>query len=317
MATCKAIVLMLLILVAPALSGNMMSGPLRYDYYSSSCPKAEAVVRKTTGEIITKDPTMGAAFLMMFFFDCFTQGCDASLLLDQTEKDAWVEKSFMSSYLRAYGAVDEIKAAVEAVCPGVVSCADILALAARDSTTISGGFSFPMPTGRRDAMASIMYYDFEHSVPDPYSGLQTLIDSFAIRGLDVDDLVALSGAHSFGMSHCIGVVNRLYPTTDATMNATYAEELRKVGPLFNNNRVTDPNELSSQYYSNVLSGQVLFMSDQTLTSRNDTAAKVAFYAGNPLAWKVHFSAAMVKMSGLHVLTGTQGEVRKVCSAINT
>ncbi|TVU17990.1 hypothetical protein EJB05_34053, partial [Eragrostis curvula] len=251
------------------------------------------------------------------------------------EKDRPVEKSWMPMYLRAYDAVDEIKASVEAACPGIVSCADILALAARDSTTISGGFSFPMPTGRRDALVSIVYdyTDLEHDVPSPYFKLQTLIDSFTSRGLGVDDLVALSGAHSFGRSQCFDVADRLYPspaypTTDQTMNATYADELKKVCPsrrssygagdhiVLNNNRVTDPNVLSNQYYSNVLSGQVLFVSDQTLTSRNDTAAKVAFYAGNPLAWKVRFAAGLVKMGGLHVLTGTQGEIRKVCSAAN-
>ncbi|GJM94517.1 hypothetical protein PR202_ga11166 [Eleusine coracana subsp. coracana] len=248
---------LILMLVASALSGMAVAEPLRYDFYKSSCPKAEQVVRRITGEIIFNDTSMGAAFLMMFFFDCFQQGCDASLLLDeQKETDSVTEKSWMATYLPTYDAMNEIKTAMEAICPGVVSCVDIIALAARDATTISGSFSFPMPTGRRDALVSITYYDYTHIIPVPYMEVQELIKSFAARGLDIDDLVVLSGAHSFGISYCRAVKDRLYPT----MNDTYAAMVKEACSTdhewnkLNNNLVTNPDVLSNQYYSNILSG---------------------------------------------------------------
>lgn len=64
------------------------------------------------------------------------QGCDASILLNttdvtnQSEKDARPNQS-----LGGFEIIDEIKAKVESVCPGKVSCADILALAARDAVS--------------------------------------------------------------------------------------------------------------------------------------------------------------------------------------
>ena len=73
-------------------------------------------------------------------FSVCTQGCDASVLLDNStgivsEKGSNPNKNS----LRGFEVVDEIKAALEAACPGTVSCADILALAARDSTVLVGG----------------------------------------------------------------------------------------------------------------------------------------------------------------------------------
>ena len=62
------------------------------------------------------------------------QGCDASVLLDDTgnftgEKSAGPN----AGSLRGFGVIDTIKALLEALCPRTVSCADILAVAARDS----------------------------------------------------------------------------------------------------------------------------------------------------------------------------------------
>ena len=65
------------------------------------------------------------------------QGCDASLLLDSSGNIV-SEKGSIPNFksARGYEVIDEIKVAVEKACPRTVSCSDILALAARDSTVI-------------------------------------------------------------------------------------------------------------------------------------------------------------------------------------
>lgn len=67
------------------------------------------------------------------------QGCDASILLNSTLKNK-AEKDYGTNlHLRGFGFIDGVKQLLEAECPGIVSCADIIALAARDSieTTVS------------------------------------------------------------------------------------------------------------------------------------------------------------------------------------
>jgi len=134
------------------------------------------------------------------------QGCDASILLDQSNSNSQPEK--LAIPLRGYVEVNTIKAAVEAVCPGVVSCADILAYAARDSAILSGGFAFAMPGGRRDGFVSDMN-DIFGNLPAPNMQVQDLITSFDNKGLNPTDMVALSGAHSFGQTHGSFVTPRL------------------------------------------------------------------------------------------------------------
>lgn len=61
----------------------------------------------------------------------FLQGCEGSILLNsstnQAEKDAIPNLS-----LRGFQIIDKAKSALEKACPGVVSCADVLAITARD-----------------------------------------------------------------------------------------------------------------------------------------------------------------------------------------
>lgn len=101
----------------------------RVGFYSRTCPQAESIVRGVVQSYFRSDPTVAPGLLRMHFHDCFILGCDGSVLIDgpDTEKTAIPNLS-----VKGYDVIEDSKTQIEAACPGIVSCADILALAARD-----------------------------------------------------------------------------------------------------------------------------------------------------------------------------------------
>lgn len=64
----------------------------------------------------------------------YKQGCDASVLLDDTASFTGEKTAGPNlNSLRGFEVIDSIKSQLETMCPQTVSCADILAVAARDS----------------------------------------------------------------------------------------------------------------------------------------------------------------------------------------
>jgi peroxidase len=66
---------------------------------------------------------------------CF-QGCDASILLESTASNSAEKDSIPNLSLQGFDVIKEIKESLEEKCPGIVSCADILTLAARDAVSV-------------------------------------------------------------------------------------------------------------------------------------------------------------------------------------
>jgi peroxidase len=64
----------------------------------------------------------------------YVQGCDGSVLLDDTITLQGEKKASPNiNSLKGFRIIDRIKNKIESECPGIVSCADILTIAARDA----------------------------------------------------------------------------------------------------------------------------------------------------------------------------------------
>ncbi|XP_073121256.1 peroxidase 27-like [Henckelia pumila] len=140
----------LLVVFAFLVVFNICDGQgLKIGYYRKTCPKVEAIVKKETTKIITTAPTLAAPLLIMHFHDCFVRGCDGSVLLNSTRTSQAEKDAIPNLSLRGFRSMNRVKSAVEKRCPSVVSCADILALVARDVLSVLKGPFWKVPWGRK------------------------------------------------------------------------------------------------------------------------------------------------------------------------
>ncbi|KAF8092655.1 hypothetical protein N665_0407s0032 [Sinapis alba] len=111
---------------------SLSKAQLHFGFYSKTCPSAESIVRNVVQRAVTRDPGNAAVLLRLHFHDCFVEGCDGSILIKHAGND---DERFApgNAGVGGFDVIDNAKSELERLCPGVVSCADIVALAARDA----------------------------------------------------------------------------------------------------------------------------------------------------------------------------------------
>ncbi|GFQ02492.1 cationic peroxidase 1 [Phtheirospermum japonicum] len=136
---------------------------------------------------------MGTLLLRLHFHDRFVNGCDASVLLDDTanftgEKTAGPNKNS----LRGFNVINAIKAPVKSPCRVVVSSAAILVVAARDGVIVLGGQRWTVPW-EEGTQPPASLTAANNRIPAPTLNLGGLINSFSSKGFATNGLVSLSG----------------------------------------------------------------------------------------------------------------------------
>ncbi|KAF4351273.1 hypothetical protein F8388_019661 [Cannabis sativa] len=260
-----------------SLSDHGSTKDLQYDFYRDSCPDAQQIVRSKMVDAYSQQKDISAALLRLFFHDCFVH---------------------------------------------------------------AGGPYYPVFTGRRDSIRSY-YEDVLNEIPNPDDTITRILHLFLLKGFNERETVSLLGGHNIGKMSCEFIQNRLYNFNgtgkpDPTIAANFLNKIRVKCQGDNNSRVrnglfesmdsgaSNIQELASSlpsgegfdthYYENLMMGQGLLFADQQLMAEEKTARLVRAYASDDgSTFRLDFAAAMVKMSNLGVLTGSQGEVRLNCS----
>lgn len=152
---------------------------------------------------------------MVFLSKFFSQGCDGSILITGSSAEINAKANIG---LRGFEVIDDAKSQIEAICPGIVSCADIVVFAARDAVVLvlkkllklcvtlsilkeckkltvwkwqNDGPGWAVAAGRRDGRISLS--SETSSLPAPVDSVSVQRQKFAAKGLDDHDLVTLVG----------------------------------------------------------------------------------------------------------------------------
>ncbi|CAN1196218.1 Peroxidase 54 [Linum perenne] len=318
-------------LMVMLLCAGASSAQLTPTFYSSTCPCLANIVRRVLQNAAMTDIRIGASMIRLHFHDCFVNGCDGSILLDNSptivsEKEAAPN----NNSVRGFEVVDQMKTQVEAACPGIVSCADILTIASKESVVLAGGPSWAVPLGRRDSLTANRTLA-NSALPPPFFTVPQLKAAFAAVGLNTTvDLVALSGAHTFGRAQCGNFVDRLYNfnntgSPDPTVNATFLQTLRQLCPQNGNDSVLanfdrrTPDTFDSAYFRNLQTREGLLQSDQELfsTPGSDTVAVVNRFAANQTAFFQSFVNSMIRMGNIRPPVGSASQIRRNCRVVNS
>ncbi|PPD84941.1 hypothetical protein GOBAR_DD18115 [Gossypium barbadense] len=312
------------------------------NFYKDSCPQAEDIIKEQVKLLYKRHKNTAFSWLRNIFHDCAVQSCDASLLLDSTRRSLSEKETDRSFGLRNFRYIETIKEAVERECPGVVSCADILVLSAREGivsfslacqssksnpkfTCFSWeALTIPLKTGRRDGRRSRADV-VEEYLPDHNETISGVLDRFAAMGIDTPGVVALLGAHSVGRTHCVKLVHRLYPEVDPALSPDHVPHMLHKCPdqipdpkavqYVRNDRGT-PMVLDNNYYRNILDNKGLLIVDHQLAYDKRTRPYVKKMAKSQDYFFKEFSRAITLLSENNPLTGSKGEIRKQCNLAN-
>ncbi|KAL0321988.1 UNVERIFIED_CONTAM: Mitogen-activated protein kinase kinase kinase [Sesamum calycinum] len=304
------------------------SSQLDFKFYDNTCPNLAKIVRSGVLSAIVNETRIAASLLRLHFHDCFVDGCEGSILLDDSSNFTGEKNAFPNrNSARGFEVIDAIKENVEKACPSTVSCADILTLAARDAVFLTGGPFWPVALGRRDGLTA-NETAANTDLPSPFEPLENITAKFVAKGLDLKDMVVLSGGHTIGFAQCFTFKPRLFNfdgagNPDPILDQSLLGSLRSVCP---NQDDSDTNlvaldaatssRFDNSYFRSLVNNSGILQSDQDLMGDNQTAALVLSYSKFPFLFSKDFGKSMAKMSCIGVLTGQDGEIRKNCRVVN-
>lgn len=181
-------------------------------------------------------------------------------------------------------------------CPGLISHADLWALAANVAVRVMGGPDMVTRFGRPDAKShSDGVTSQEGRLPDGDKGVDHLRAIFHAKGFSDEEIVALSGAHTVGRCH-LGRSGFDGPWTEHPLkfdNAYYKEMLTK-------SYTSETTSKGCPQHRHAASGTMMLVADVALLQDPQFKVHVQTYADDQAAFFADFTKAWKKLQELGV-----------------
>nr|QGP73784.1 L-ascorbate peroxidase-like [Sedum alfredii] len=149
-----------------------------------------SIMKREIGKVLSKGKAAG--MLRLVFHDAGTYdtqdssgGMNGSIILE-------LDRPENTGLNKSVKIVKKAKSEVDTVIP--VSWADMIAVAGAEAVSLCGGPTIPIRLGRMDSMEA----DPEGKLPEETLDASSLKQCFQQKGFSVQELVALSGAHTLG-----------------------------------------------------------------------------------------------------------------------
>ncbi|KAM1055223.1 hypothetical protein FF1_028806 [Malus domestica] len=157
----------------------------------------------------------------------------------------------------------------------------------------SGGTSWKVLLGRRDGLVANQT-GANRALPAPFEALDSIISKFAAVGLNVNNIVSLSGAHTIGLARCGTFRDRLF-----NFSGTGAPDI-----TLEQSMLTDLQHLMEALPRLLIGSQLIYLTTiifRTRLTGRASLVQIKFY---------------FQMGNISPLTGSAGEIRKNCRAVN-
>ena len=130
-----------------------------------------------------------------------------------------------------------------------------------------------------------------------------------------------AGSHTLGFTHCVQLRDRIFTVIDPTMPKSLLKQLQKIcpteaTPIALDIDRTSPFKFDTAYYKNIVKGDGLMTSDQTLYASNTTKGYVLKNLKKSTFFH-QFGQAMIAMQGVEPKLFPHGEIRKHCQFVNS